>query len=1439
VRIVKLPEALRKRIAGLRRLRRIRRLPVDLWSLFMRLSKGVRSTLIFFAVIAFIGASGEIISTVVVTNDLSKFSWPRKDIASISQSRLDAIRRDLDSGVQMLALDSVLQHDLEDKRPQSDIFASFLKDYAKWIPSAPDSIRGAMGQENKALAERGAAVYDANGLLTAWGSVTPGEFSFDTVLSQRFITEGHVHSLRLEQTFFHTYLKDVHKLFGRSRALVGYAVTQRLLASQEPAGGGSLRTFTFLDDVKEKARRDIQLNFAARATPLNTQQAGTHLDSLYADRMDVASFVASLWTSDEPISDPPLVVRTFHTITAVAVSLLLLMMVFGLLNSAATMTTLKRPLVSRFIYSVYVLVSLCVVRVLLVQLNAVGIFFSPLAQDASDFASEWGFGIVRNPLELCITSIFAATAAIMLWIIWMPRKRLVHDDSAKVGIREIVRRESLPLIGYAIAAIIVSCFLSDVLGALIESLVVNGTLQYRVIRQVLPSPAALMMYLSFLAIGVAYLFLIALLLTFALRAFVFVLPRRISLVRRLVIASGLFITLILGVSIFFGAYNIGGLTSAYRFSLALLVACIGISVIVADAFVQHPFEHSPSFLYRLPRSSRSILFILAGSALVLSPLVSQKELLKDKEIAQQIVSQNSVSDIPYLKTIAEQTLASTNEYIRSWSASRGSRESLRQLAFITWLTSLQAHANWDAAIDVQDASGEVLSHFATPGAATQLNRLKSSRDSVLRKLIGPIITTATKAMDRNASQQSAQEKIEIISEPCFTATCGPLVTAATRTVIRIDTGTSKTRGPIIVTLSLWSELPALQSANALLDIGKRDANENVRSSDIVARGDFIVAQYVGRMRRTTNVPALDVPATLPSYLEYRLEREFNFWSPSTINGAKFLTLYHRMPSSAGIDAAPVIAVSIPEPGFIRAVELGLRLNTIGLLFGIGLALFILIVRQIITRQFRFVLKFRDRIFLIVLAIALLPLVIVTNVTRNLLREPAANEERDRLSRDATVITERIGHEIESGGARTNGAAFQRDAVELSKTIGRDFSVFDSRGRLLATSRPELYESSLIASHLSSGAMSAVMFGHKSFFTEPISIGDEVFQIGYQPVPSHDGNSVEGVVSVTTVGDQTHFEAEIARTTSLIYGTFGALGLVLIGIGALFAARVASPILTLIQATERVAKGKLHTSIRVSREDEIGELMHAFNAMTSELEKSRQLVAQTEREVAWKEMARQVAHEIKNPLTPMKLSVQHVEHAHEAKDPNFNSIFRRVMKTLGEQIDVLTRIATEFARFGEMPRRKYAFVPVRKVAERAVALFDADRNRIRFVIDLSKDLPPVHVDEEEFRRALVNLIRNAIQAIEGWGVVVIRAMQQGEMVHIELLDTGGGMNDETLAKAFDPNFSTKTSGMGLGLAIVKKTINDMGGIISVESTLGHGTKFTIELPVRGIPDIEEG
>ncbi|HZK75741.1 MAG TPA: ATP-binding protein, partial [Candidatus Kapabacteria bacterium] len=558
----------------------------------------------------------------------------------------------------------------------------------------------------------------------------------------------------------------------------------------------------------------------------------------------------------------------------------------------------------------------------------------------------------------------------------------------------------------------------------------------------------------------------------------------------------------------------------------------------------------------------------------------------------------------------------------------------------------------------------------------------------------------------------------------------------------------------------------------------------------------------------------------------------SIWETTDFGGTQYQTLYYRATAAPKRGEIPtIVTVSVPEPTYASTLEFALRMNAIGLLYGALIVIVLLLVRQVATRRVRFTLHFRDRIFLIVLVIALVPLVVVTNVTRSLLAERAQVEEQDRLARDAAVIKDRMTQPIEHAGPSLAEGSLQSQVEYLSQVIGRDFSVYDAAGRLRASSRPELYESSLLSSTLNSTAVREVIFGERSFFTEPVQIGSSAYDVGYQPVMNANGSRLLAVLALATMDEQPRIEAEIARTTSFIYGTFAALGLVLLGIGALFAARVASPILELIHATERVAQGKLQTSIPVTREDEIGDLMHAFNTMTRELERSREIVAQTERELAWKEMARQVAHEIKNPLTPMKLSVQHLEHAHEAKDPNFNTIFRRVIRTMREQIDVLTRIATEFAHFGAMPRRRWGAVDIRTVADSAVALFDAERSRIRFIIDVPNNLPRVHSDEEELRRAFVNLLRNSVQAIEGWGVIVIRARSDQGMVHIHVRDTGFGMQEETLKKVFDPNFSTKTSGMGLGLAIVKKTITDMAGTIRVESQPGHGTTFFIDLPAR--------
>ncbi|HET9136102.1 MAG TPA: ATP-binding protein [Candidatus Kapabacteria bacterium] len=306
------------------------------------------------------------------------------------------------------------------------------------------------------------------------------------------------------------------------------------------------------------------------------------------------------------------------------------------------------------------------------------------------------------------------------------------------------------------------------------------------------------------------------------------------------------------------------------------------------------------------------------------------------------------------------------------------------------------------------------------------------------------------------------------------------------------------------------------------------------------------------------------------------------------------------------------------------------------------------------------------------------------------------------------------------------------------------------------------------------------------------------------------------------------QAVVARISS---GVVGLLLLIII-IASYLSYRLVRPINQLRIAAQIIATNSLEISLPKKRRDEIGEMIESFDKMTFELSKGRERVAQSEREGAWKEMARQVAHEIKNPLTPMKLSIQHVQHAFEHQDTNFQNIFKRVVKTLTEQIDVLTRIATEFARFGEMPRRRYTFTSLPHIVDSALALFDAERSRIRFAVDIPKSLPAIYADEEEFRRTLVNLIKNAIQAIDKWGVILITASERSGLIHLQITDSGAGMKEETLKKAFDPNFSTKTSGMGLGLAIVKKTITDMSGTIRVESKPGEGTSFFIELPARG-------
>jgi nitrogen fixation/metabolism regulation signal transduction histidine kinase len=271
-----------------------------------------------------------------------------------------------------------------------------------------------------------------------------------------------------------------------------------------------------------------------------------------------------------------------------------------------------------------------------------------------------------------------------------------------------------------------------------------------------------------------------------------------------------------------------------------------------------------------------------------------------------------------------------------------------------------------------------------------------------------------------------------------------------------------------------------------------------------------------------------------------------------------------------------------------------------------------------------------------------------------------------------------------------------------------------------------------------------------------------------------------------------------------------------------------PLLELDRAAHQVGKGDLNISIASKSHDELGNLIRSFNEMTRELQENRKNLSKAERERAWREMAKQVAHEIRNPITPMKLSIQHLQQLFKDKAPLREDVMQSVMKSLMDQIDALSRIAAEFSNFAKMPEARYERFDLKNVISATVFLFSQIQD-IRFHV-VMPDVPMFLVaDKDQMQRVIVNILRNAVQAMTSGGTVDIVLTEQSKSYNVRIHDTGPGIAPELIQKIFEPNFSTKTEGMGLGLAIVRKIIEDYGGVIHCESIVGQGTTFEINLP----------
>lgn len=272
--------------------------------------------------------------------------------------------------------------------------------------------------------------------------------------------------------------------------------------------------------------------------------------------------------------------------------------------------------------------------------------------------------------------------------------------------------------------------------------------------------------------------------------------------------------------------------------------------------------------------------------------------------------------------------------------------------------------------------------------------------------------------------------------------------------------------------------------------------------------------------------------------------------------------------------------------------------------------------------------------------------------------------------------------------------------------------------------------------------------------------------------------------------------------------------------------------TIIEKMRAVSISKKNTPLEWKAQDEIGMLVDEYNNMIKELEKSAQKLAKNERELAWREMAKQVAHEIKNPLTPMKLSVQHIERSLKPDDPNYKEKLSRFSQKMIQQIDTLTSIANEFSNFAKMPKTNMEETDLFSILKSTIELFEVRNNlEIKFKTTLSSAF--INGDQKQMTRIFNNLIKNAIQAIpdERKGLIVINLLQENDFYRIEIKDNGTGISEELIGKIFVPNFTTKSTGTGLGLAMVKKIIETHHGTIEFTTNIGVGTSFIVELPQK--------
>jgi two-component system, NtrC family, nitrogen regulation sensor histidine kinase NtrY len=1067
---------------------------------------------------------------------------------------------------------------------------------------------------------------------------------------------------------------------------------------------------------------------------------------------------------------------------------------------------------SFFVKSFLFLVILIAVRYLWILFEFPGRLFPSDLFSSKYYAVTFGYGIMKSLADACITVIF-----IFGFIVYLLRN--INFENIKEPGTEL--KTVLKRILYFILILLSFLALTNIYEILISSLIYDSNIKFYEPSQIIPGNELFIILTVIFICTISYYYLISVLMfSFSIHLKKISQKVIIKKIRFIIILVSVIISYVLFISF------VGSRQNSYY----IIIPCI-ILVTLFTAYLNKEFFKSRKIKFFAFKSFSYlvVIFIITTPFLILENL--QKQEVKYIELLGKNLAKEEKDKASFLIADELTNFSQDDELFNNVQKS----EKVDEMSFYIWAKSKLKSESFNTAAYLLDTNGKIISSFNISPVDINTDSVQSF---ILREYFNADSTEQTEKTEPDSSVNNTEKSDEEIMtkeninisngsidimdnfDEKLTVGISPIEYKQFR-----NTPFEKIIGYIVIAANYESKSVFSDNTSAIFNVqSSRELKDKLFSQPNITK--FIN----GDIEKTTNIEIAKLNLrNIELFKDYIKNKTEKFsWRYESNNLDEYKTFYilnYVFNPETNERDENIYTISIKRNDFSVSVFFIFRI----ILFSsfIFLVFYIAYIIKFIFQYKLFKFDFKNKLFISFLIVSVIPIVFLAGYTREYILNKNEVSIQNQILSDLNLINESIKSKklISTHKNQDSLKIIQRNILNQNlSNPDKNFNLF-IKDKLISTTNSELYDSDLFDKRLDAEAYFNIYGLNKDLFLNNLSLSNASYLAGYKPVKDKNGNII-AVLSSKSIYKQNEINKELNETLTFIFGSYICAIILLLFMVNIFSNKLSKPIFELKSATEKLIRGETNFEIRIKRNDELGMLVDSFNKMTKQLTRSRIELKKAEREAAWRDIARRVAHEIKNPLTPMKLSIQHLYEIYNGdKKIDFSAALTKTQEMMIKEIDKLNRIATEFSNFAKLPGQNYTILNINEIISEVVDLYSMYDN-IKFVLDLDINLNLIKADRQELNRALQNIVKNSVQSISGNGYINILTNSIENKIILTISDNGCGIDNDTLKNLFTPNFSTKSTGMGLGLAIAKKTFDDLRAEIKYESEINKGTKATI-------------